>query len=185
MTRISKIAIIVPEKVNVTLDGKMIKVAGTKGELMWVYPEKVTVKFAEGKLAIGSEDGAGEINNLLGLTHSLVSNMVKGVVEGWTRTLELNGTGYRANVAGTDLNLALGFSHPVLIPAPAGVAFEVKENKIFVRGADKSLVGETAAKIRSLRPADPYKGKGFKYEGEVLIKKAGKAAKAGASAAAK
>ncbi len=183
MSRISKIPINIPEKVSVSVSGKTVSVSGPKGTLLWSFPEKVELNIGEGKIRVGS--GEAEVSNLLGLTHSLVANMVKGVTEGFVRTLELNGTGYRASVGGSDLNLALGFSHPVVVKAPAGISFEVKENKIMVRGADKAMVGEVAAKIRRLKPADVYKWKGFKYEGEVLIKKAGKAAKAGAAAGAK
>ena len=183
MSRISKIPIIVPADISVSVSGSQVKVSGPKGDLTWVFPERMVVKVTDGKVLVSSE--ATEVDNLLGLTRSLIANMVKGVKEGWSRVLELNGTGYRANVAGPDLNLALGFSHPVVVAAPAGIAFEVKENKIYVRGADKALVGEMAAKIRALRPADPYKAKGFKYEGEVIVKKAGKTAKAGATTAAK
>jgi len=118
-----------------------------------------------------------------GLIRSLINNMVIGVTKGWTRVLELSGTGYRANTTGTVLNLALGFSHPVVVNAPAGIKFTVVENKITVSGADKTMVGQVAAQIRNLKPADPYKAKGFKYYDEVIIKKAGKAAKAGATAA--
>jgi large subunit ribosomal protein L6 len=183
MSRISKIPIIIPSNVSVSISGNSVKVSGPKGDLAWITPAEMVVEISEGKVIISSK--AEEVENLLGLTRSLIANMVTGVSEGFAKVLELNGTGYRANVAGTDLNLALGFSHPVVIAAPAGIAFEVKENKITVRGSDKSLVGEMAAKIRSLRPVDPYKAKGFKYEGEIIIKKAGKTAKAGATAAAK
>jgi large subunit ribosomal protein L6 len=109
-----------------------------------------------------------------------MSNMVYGVSTGWNKVLELTGTGYRATVEGSNLNLALGFSHPVIVQSPKGITFEVKDGNITIRGADKMAVGEIAAKIRGLRPADPYKGKGFKYQGEVIIHKAGKAAKTGA-----
>jgi large subunit ribosomal protein L6 len=183
MSRISKIPIIIPNSVSVSVSGNNIKVSGPKGSLEWITPMDMVVEVIDGKIMVSSK--ALEVDNLLGLTRSLLANMVLGVSQGFTKILELNGTGYRANVAGTDLNLALGFSHPVVIKAPAGIAFEVKENKITVLGSDKSLVGEMAAKIRSLRPVDPYKAKGFKYEGEIVIKKAGKTAKAGASAAAK
>ena len=117
--------------------------------------------------------------NLVGLRWAYLSNMVRGVTEGWGKVLELSGTGFRATTSGTQLDLALGFSHPIKVTAPAGITFEVKENKITIKGPDKELVGEIAARIRALRPADPYKAKGFKYENEVIVRKAGKAAKAG------
>jgi large subunit ribosomal protein L6 len=140
--------------------------------------EKAKVEVEENEIKVKIE--GDENGSIHGLTRSLVANMVKGVTDGFTKTLELAGTGFRATTDGSELQLALGFSHPVIVKAPAGISFEVKENKINVRGTDKGLVGEVTAKIRTLKPADPYKLKGFKYENEVIIKKAGKAAKAGA-----
>ena len=153
--------------------------AGPKGQLEWTMPAGVEVKIAD-KLA----EVSAATSNLHGLSRSLIANMVKGVSDGWSKTLELAGTGYRASTTGAELNMSLGFSHPIKIVAPEGITFEVVENKITVRGADKVKVGEMAAKIRLLRPADPYKAKGLKYEGEVIRRKAGKAAKAGATGAA-
>ena len=178
MSRIGRLPITIPTDVTVTITGKEVTVKGLKGELSWTTPKTVEVKVEEGRVIVNSNQ-----SNLHGLSRSLIANMVVGVSTGWSKTLELSGTGYRAATTGGELNLALGFSHPIVIKSPVGVTFVVNENKIVVSGADKVLVGEIAAKIRKLRPADPYKAKGFKYEGEVIRRKAGKAAKTGAGAA--
>jgi large subunit ribosomal protein L6 len=149
------------------------------GELKVNVPEGVRVEVQDKTVKVGVE--SPEKGNLHGLTRTLINNAVVGVTQGFRKTLELSGTGYRANTNGSDLNLALGLSHPVVIKSPAGISFEVSEGKVSVLGADKALVGEVAAKIRATRPADPYKLKGFKYEGEKIVKKAGKAVKAGAA----
>ena len=178
MSRIAKQPIKIPEAVTVTVTGSSVMVTGPKGRLEITTPAEV--KIENGEVRVSSP-----APNLAGMSRTLVANMVKGVVDGWSKALELSGTGYRATTTGTRLDLALGFSHPVVVDAPAGITFEVKENKITVLGADKAMVGLVASKIRRLRPADPYKLKGFKYEGEKIIKKAGKAAKAGATTATK
>ena len=178
MSKIGKKPIMIQDTVKVTVTGNRIQVAGPKGELFLDIPSSVEVKFENNQLIVTSKE-----SNMWGLIRSLLSNMVLGVTTGWTKTLELSGTGYRANTTGTELNLSLGFSHPVVVKAPSGIKFEVLENKIKVLGTDKGLVGQVASQIRDLRPADPYKAKGFKYEGEVIVKKPGKAAKAGATAA--
>lgn len=175
MSKIAKKPIEIPVNVTVTVTGNKITVAGPKGKLEGIVPAQVQVK--DNLVKVEGE------SQMAGMSRTLVFNMVKGVSEGWGKTLELSGTGYRAQTTGKQLRFALGFSHPVIVDAPEGIGFEVKENKITVTGADRALVGEMAAKIRKLRPADVYKHKGFKYEGEKLIKKAGKAAKAGAVAA--
>jgi large subunit ribosomal protein L6 len=177
MSRIGKLPITLPAGVTVSVDGAKVTTVGPKGTLELVMPAGVTVTLAENQVLVNSEQG-----NLHGLVRSLLANNVHGVSEGWSKSLELSGTGYRAATTGKELNLALGFSHPVILPAPAGITFQVVENKITVSGPDKALVGEIAAKIRSKRPADPYKAKGLKYEGEVIRRKAGKAAKAGGAA---
>ena len=158
-----------------SINGSKVGVTGPKGSLEWMMPGGVEAKNEEGEIVVSAK-----LSNLHGLSRSLIANMVKGVSDGWSKTLELSGTGYRASTNGTELNLSLGFSHPVVVRAPEGMSFEVVENKIKVLGIDKAKVGEMAAKIRLLRPADPYKAKGLKYEGEVIRRKAGKAAKAGA-----
>lgn len=178
MSKIGKKPINIQDTVTVTVTGDRVVISGPKGELGLNIPSSVDVKYENNQIIVTSKE-----SNMWGLIRSLLSNMVLGVTTGWTKTLELSGTGYRANTTGTELNLSLGFSHPVVIKAPAGIKFEVLENKIKVLGTDKGMVGQVASQIRDLRPADPYKAKGFKYEGEVIIKKAGKAAKAGATAA--
>ena len=175
MSKIAKKPIEIPVSVTVTVTGNKITVKGPKGQLEATLPAQVKIK---DNLVITE----GE-SQMAGMSRTMIYNMVKGVSEGWSKILELNGTGFRAQVTGGQLQLALGFSHSVNVDAPEGITFEVKENKITVTGADRALIGEVAAKLRGLRPADVYKHKGFKYEGEKLIKKAGKAAKAGAVAA--
>jgi large subunit ribosomal protein L6 len=177
MSRIGKLPITIPAGVTVTVTGNRVTAVGPQGQLDLDFPETVAIKLTDNVLTVNSKH-----SNLHGLFRSLLANNVKGVSEGWTKSLELSGTGYRAATSGSELNMALGFSHPVIIKAPPGISFAVVENKISVLGADKTLVGEVAAKIRNLRPADPYKAKGLKYEGEVIQRKAGKAAKAGATA---
>ena len=179
MSRIGRLPITIPEAVTVTITGKEVTVKGLKGELSWTTPKVVEVKIEDGRVIVSSSQ-----SNLHGLSRSLIANMVVGVSTGWSKTLELSGTGYRASTNGAELNLSLGFSHPVVVKAIAGISFEVVENKIKVLGIDKVKVGEVASKIRSWRPADPYKAKGLKYEGEVIRRKAGKAAKTGAGAVA-
>ncbi len=176
MSRIGKLPIIVPKTVTVDIRDGLVVVSGPKGELTTKIPSEVKVTRDGDKVIVNSE-----MSNLHGLIRTLINNCVLGVTDGWTKVLELNGTGYRANTTGAELNLALGFSHPVVVKAPTGITFTVVENKITVLGADKVVVGEVAAKIRRLRPADVYKAKGFKYEGEIIRRKAGKAAKAGAT----
>lgn len=180
MSRIGKLPIIIPNQVTVTVNSNTVIVVGPKGELTLNIPDQVKITVEGDKILVASE-----ASNLHGLIRSLLANNVHGVSEGWSKTLEINGTGYRATTTGTELNMSLGFSHPVIIKAPAGIGFVVNENKIVVSGFDKVLVGEIAAKIRTSRPADVYKAKGVKYEGEYIRRKAGKAAKAGATAAVK
>ena len=176
MSRIGKKPINIQDTVKVTVIGDRIQISGPKGELNLDIPHGVEVKVENNQILV-----TAKLSNMWGLVRSLLNNMVIGVTDGWTKTLELSGTGYRANTTGTELNLALGFSHPIVVKAPEGIKFEVIENKIKVMGTDKGLVGQIAAQIRSYRPADPYKAKGFKYEGEVIVKKPGKSAKAGAT----
>ena len=174
MSRLGKLPVAVPEGVNVAQSAGVILVNGPRGKLEVKIPAGAMVELNAGQLTVK----AGE-SRIQGVARSIVANAVKGVKDGWIKVLELNGTGFRANVSGTNLQLALGFSHPVTLAAPEGIAFEVKDNKISVSGVDKAVVGQIAANIRGLKPADPYKTKGFKYEDEIIIKKPGKAAKAG------
>lgn len=180
MSRIGRLPITIPESVTLTVTGKTVVVKGSKGELSLTLPDQVKLTVDGAKAEVVSN-----ASNLQGLFRTLIANNVKGVSEGWSKSLEISGTGYRAATSGPELNLSLGFSHPVVIKAPQGISFQVVENKITVLGPDKVVVGEIAAKIRKLRPADVYKAKGLKYEGEVIRRKAGKAAKAGGTTAGK
>jgi large subunit ribosomal protein L6 len=160
-----------------------LNVRGPKGELWQKLPAKISIEVADKKIVVRAADEERQTKALHGLTRSLIANMVRGVTDGYQKVLELSGVGFRANLTGNNLVLAVGFSHPVEIVPPEGITFTVKENKITVAGIDKALVGEMAAKIRAVRPAEPYKGKGIKYEGETIRRKAGKAGKTGATSA--
>ena len=177
MSRIGRLPITVPAGVDVTIDGADITVKGPKGTLTHTVPTPITVERAEdGTLQVTRPNDERMSRSLHGLTRTLVANMVAGVTEGYTKKLEIVGTGYRVIAKGTDLEFALGFSHPVVIPAPEGISFAVETPTRFsVSGIDKQQVGEVAAKLRKLRKPDPYKGKGVRYEGEVIRRKAGKA----------
>jgi large subunit ribosomal protein L6 len=177
MSRIGRLPITVPAGVDVTIDGAHVTVKGPKGTLSHTVPAPITVERAEdGTLQVTRPNDERASRSLHGLTRTLVANMVAGVTEGYTKKLEIVGTGYRVIAKGTDLEFALGFSHPVVIPAPEGISFAVETPTRFsVSGIDKQQVGEVAAKLRKLRKPDPYKGKGVRYEGEVIRRKAGKA----------
>jgi large subunit ribosomal protein L6 len=179
MSRIGRLPISVPSGVTVDIDGSTVTVKGPKGTLSHEVAEPITVSKAEdGTLQVVRPDDERLSRSLHGLTRTLVNNMVIGVTEGYTKNLEISGTGYRVQAKGTDLEFALGFSHPVLIQAPAGITFAVESpTKFSVAGIDKQQVGEVAAKLRKLRKPDPYKGKGIRYAGEVIRRKAGKAGK--------
>lgn len=179
MSKIGKLPIAIPTGVTVTITGASVQVSGTKGNFTHKVPAGITVTTVEDKVIVGQEEKTKEQTKaLFGLTRALLANMVKGVSEGFEKRLELSGVGYRAQGAGTDLTLSVGFSHPVKIKAPQGVSFRVEGNTIIVEGADKALVGNTAAEIRAVRKPEPYKGKGIKYVDERIRRKAGKAAKA-------
>lgn len=174
MSRIGKKEIQIPEGVKVTLENRTIKIVGPKGELTKTFPKLVNIKIEGNVINISVDE---ESNNLWGLWRTLVANMITGVVDGFQKELEIHGVGYRAVVEGGKLTLSLGFSHPVEIDPPDKIEFQVQKNKIIISGIDKEVVGELAAHIRSLRKPEPYKGKGIKYVGEVIRRKAGKAAK--------
>jgi large subunit ribosomal protein L6 len=177
MSRIGKQPIPVPDGVEVTIEPDLVKVKGPKGELSERVHRDITVAQEEGTLVVTRPTDRGEHRALHGLTRSLVNNMVVGVTEGYSKTLEIQGVGYRAAKKGSDLELALGYSHSVPITAPEGIEFEVPQpTRIIVRGIDKQLVGEIAANIRKKRPPEPYKGKGIRYEGEYVARKVGKRA---------
>ena len=178
MSRIGKLPIPVPSGVTATIQGQSITITGPKGTLSLDVAEPITVKEEDGSLIVSRPNDEGPAKALHGLTRTLVNNMVTGVTEGYTKTLELVGTGYRVTAKGQDLEFALGFSHPITVKAPEGISFAVENpNKFSVVGIDKQLVGETAANIRKLRKPEPYKGKGVRYENEVIRRKAGKAGK--------
>ncbi|MFN8130679.1 MAG: 50S ribosomal protein L6 [Solirubrobacteraceae bacterium] len=177
MSRIGRKPIPVPDGVTVAIEPELVSVTGPKGELSERIHRDITVAQEEAELVVTRPTDRGEHRALHGLTRSLVANMVEGVTNGYAKTLEIQGVGYRAQLKGKDLELALGYSHPVPIPAPDGIEFEVPiPTRIIVRGISKQLVGETAANIRKQRPPEPYKGKGIRYEGEYVARKVGKRA---------
>src|SRR5437899_41989 len=178
MSRIGKLPIPVPSGVNVEIDGQQITVKGPKGSLTHVVAEPITVAQEEGTLNVARPDDERTSKALHGLSRTLIANMVTGVTAGYTKNLEIVGTGYRVAAKGSDLEFALGFSHPVVVTAPEGISFKVENPTRFaVEGIDKQKVGEVAANIRKLRKPDPYKGKGVRYQGETIRRKAGKAGK--------
>jgi len=178
MSRIGKLPIPVPPGVNVEIDGQQITVKGPKGSLTHVVAEPITVAQEDGTLNVARPDDERTSKALHGLSRTLIANMVTGVTAGYTKNLEIVGTGYRVAAKGSDLEFALGFSHPVVVTAPEGISFKVENPTRFaVEGIDKQKVGEVAANIRKLRKPDPYKGKGVRYQGEVIRRKAGKTGK--------
>ncbi len=180
MSRIGKLPVAIPEKVTVEVSDFVVRVRGPKGELEQRVLPVVDVKVDGGAVVVERKGDSKPHRSAHGLTRTLVANMVEGVSKGFRKSLEINGVGYRAAKAGDNLNLTLGYSHPVSYEAPAGIAFAVEgTNRIHVDGIDKQRVGQVAAEIRDLRPPEPYKGKGIRYEGEVVRKKLGKAGKAG------
>ncbi|TMK85480.1 MAG: 50S ribosomal protein L6 [Actinobacteria bacterium] len=181
MSRIGKQPIAVPQGVEVSVEGSRVSVKGPRGSLeLTVHPD-MRIVLDDGSVRVERPSDERLHRSLHGLTRTLVANMVEGVVNGYEKRLEIVGVGYRATLKGQDLELALGFSHPVPFPAPDGIEFEVPApTRIVVRGIDKQLVGEVAAEIRKIRKPEPYKGKGVRYEGEYVRKKAGKAAKGAA-----
>lgn len=179
MSRIGRSPIIVPSGVDVAVEGRHVTVKGPKGTLERDLPGEITVRSDDGTLVVERPNDERHNRALHGLTRSLVNNMVVGVSAGFGKELEIVGVGYRAIPKGSDqIELALGFSHPVFVNAPAGITFEVPvPTRIQVRGIDKELVGQVAANIRKIRKPEPYKGKGVRYAGERVVRKAGKAAK--------
>ena len=178
MSRIGNLPITVPAGVDITISGADITVKGPKGTLHRTSPVEITVTKNESSLIV-SRAGDGRLERSLhGLMRTLVNNMVLGVTDGFTKELEIVGVGYRAEAQGTNLRLALGFSHPVVVPAPEGISFEIPaQTKVIVKGIDKELVGQVAADIRSIRKPEPYKGKGVRYLNERVVRKAGKTGK--------
>jgi len=177
MSRIGRKPVAVPDAVTVTLAPGNIAVKGPKGELTQTYSQDMTVSQEEGTILVARPTDRGEHRALHGLTRSLIANMVEGVTDGFEKRLEIQGVGYRAALKGKNLELALGFSHPVSIEAPEGIEFEVPQaTEIIIRGIDKQLVGQVAADIRKRRKPEPYKGKGIRYKGEQVLRKVGKRA---------
>ncbi len=178
MSRIGKQPIPVPSGVDVKIEGSTVTVKGPKGELSRTFSDIMTIRLEDGVLYVERPDESREARSLHGLTRTLLANMVTGVSEGYVKNLEIVGVGYRATLKGKDLELALGFSHPVVVVPEPGITFDVPApNKITVSGIDKQRVGQVAADIRKWRKPEPYKGKGIRYEGEYVRRKLGKAAK--------
>jgi large subunit ribosomal protein L6 len=177
VSRIGKLPVTIPAKVDVTLDGATVRVKGPLGQLERTFKG---VRFAKeaSQVRVAADGESRQHMALWGLGRTLLNNMITGVSTGFTKTLEITGVGYRAELAGTSVNFTLGYSHPVVFPVPTGLKVEIeKQTVVKVSGIDKELVGQTAARIRALRPPEPYKGKGIKYSDEVIQRKAGKAAK--------
>ena len=180
MSRIGKMPVAMPNGVTVTQDGSRITVKGPRGTLTRSLPQMITVSQEDGQLVVTRPSDDPQHKALHGLTRSLVNNMVEGVTKGFQKTLEIVGVGYKAETRPYGLQLALGFSHPVEYRAPEGIKLTATNpTTVLIDGANKEVVGQVAAEIRSLRPPEPYKGKGVKYQGEVVRRKAGKAGKAG------
>jgi large subunit ribosomal protein L6 len=177
MSRIGRQPITIPDGVNVAVDPGRVTVNGPLGELTQNVPARMQIDKEDGQLVVKRPTERGEDRALHGLTRSLVANMVEGVTNGFEKRLEIQGVGYRASLRGTALELNVGYSHPVVIDAPAGITFEVPaQTEIIVKGIDKQQVGEIAAEIRDVRPPEPYKGKGIRYSGEYVRRKVGKRA---------
>ena len=178
MSRIGKKPITVPEKVDITLDGLFITVKGPKGELSRTLPEGVSLSQSDGLITVSADSDKRKCRERHGLSRTLVANMIEGVSNGYSKQLEIVGVGSRAQLKGKKLVVSAGYSHPVEVIPPEGITFKVESNtNVFISGIDKELVGNEAAKIRSIRPPEPYKGKGIKYAGEHIVRKAGKSGK--------
>ena len=178
MSKIGKKPIQIPSGVDVSINNQTVTVKGPKGTLTREIHSKIAIAKKDSELILTKNDDSRQAQQLWGLTRTLVSNMVEGVSKGFEKTLEIQGVGYRAAVEGVKLNLSMGYSHPVLIDPPAGIAFSVEGNtKVTVKGIDKQAVGDISSNIRAVRPPEPYKGKGIRYAGEKVRRKAGKSGK--------
>ncbi len=178
MSRIGKLPVAIPSGVEVTVDGQTVTVKGSKGELQRTFNELMAIKVEDGSVIVERPDDSREAKSFHGLTRTLIANMIEGVSNGYSKKLELVGVGYRAALKGTDLEIQLGYSHPVVVKAPENITFEVpSQTEIIVKGISKEQVGQVAANIRAWRKPEPYKGKGIRYEGEYVRRKLGKAAK--------
>ena len=175
MSRIGKKVVAIPNGVTVTLEGQQVTVKGPKGELSWTVVDEIVVSQEEGGLTFTPQNDSQRSRSMWGLSRTLVANMVQGVTQGYEEKLELVGVGYRAAMKGRALSMQLGFSHDVDIPAPEGITFATpRQTEILISGIDKQLVGEIAARIRKIRPPEPYQGKGVRYSGEKVRRKEGK-----------
>jgi large subunit ribosomal protein L6 len=175
MSRIGKKAVSIPSGVTVTLEGQTVTVKGPKGQLAWTVSDEIEVKQEGAEITFAPRNDTQRARGMWGLSRTLIGNMVEGVTKGYEQTLELVGVGYRAAMKGQALSMQLGFSHDVDIPPPEGIAFAVpKQTEVRISGIDKQLVGEVAARIRRIRPPEPYKGKGVRYAGEKVRRKEGK-----------
>lgn len=178
MSRIGRMPVVVPSGVDVTINGQEVTVKGPKGQLSMAVAEPIEVSHNEGVITVTRPNDEGKVRALHGLSRSLVANMVTGVTEGYRKTLEIVGVGYRVQARGGGLEFSLGFSHPVTVTPPEGITLRVETpTRLVVEGIDKQQVGEVAANIRKLRKPDPYKGKGLRYQGEQIRRKVGKAGK--------
>jgi len=175
MSRIGRLPIEIPAGVDVTVDGTAVTVKGPKGQLVHTVARPIEVAVQDGQVLVTRPDDERESRSLHGLTRSLIANNIQGVTQGYSKSLEVVGTGYRVTARGSDIEFALGFSHPVLVSPPAGISFQVEgNNRLTVSGIDKQAVGEVAANIRKIRKPEPYKGKGVRYAGEAVRRKTGK-----------
>ncbi|PYY41560.1 50S ribosomal protein L6 [Curtobacterium sp. MCPF17_046] len=178
MSRIGRLPIDIPAGATVSVDGQNVAVKGPKGELSLVIAEPIQAKVEDNQVLVSRPDDERSSRALHGLTRSLIANQIIGVTQGYSKGLEVVGTGYRVAAKGSDLEFALGYSHPITVNPPDGISFAVEgNNKVTVNGIDKQLVGEVAANIRKLRKPEPYKGKGVRYAGEIVRRKAGKSGK--------
>jgi len=178
MSRIGRLPIPVPAGVEVKIDANVVTVKGPKGTLTHTVPAPIQAVVEEGNVVVTRPDDERNSRSLHGLTRTLIANHIHGVTQGYTKGLEIVGTGYRVTAKGSDIEFALGYSHPILVKAPEGITFTVEGNtKLSVSGIDKQAVGEVAANLRKLRKPEPYKGKGVRYAGEVVRRKAGKSGK--------
>jgi len=182
MSRLGKKPIIIPPGVEVKMSGRKISIKGPKGTLDFEHRDEVKAEISGGEVIVKNIGKTKEAPAIWGTTARIIANMIKGVTEGFSKQLELNGVGFRMNLQGKKIVLALGFSHPVEVEIPEGIEIKIENNIIIVSGIDKQKVGQFAADIRNLKPVEPYKGKGFKYAGEVVRKKEGKKAAAAATA---
>lgn len=176
MSRVGKKPILIPDNVEVKTEGQKVIIKGPKGEFSRQIRPEIEIGIEDRKIVVKPRQDTKQTKAFWGLTRALLANMIKGVIEGYEKKLEIEGVGYRASLEGDQLVLAIGFSHPVRIETPEGIKFFVEKNVIIVSGIDKELVGQTAARIRSVRPPEPYKGKGIRYSGEKIKRKLGKRA---------